>query len=170
MKKLLFFSLSLALLSCQTASPEREIGYHPNKDKDVVNTGWYLGTDAAIDVVVALDKVWKERDFETMATFFADSVRITTSRGQRYYTAEAFFAPMKERKNPSLSWELMSIHSVDIKPNTGGEHVMARFKNTWKDSLGNDRISNSFESYYVVDGKVVWLDQFAQRPLKESSE
>ena len=64
----------------------------------------------------------------------------------------------------------MSVHSVDIKPNTAGEHVRARVKNTWKDSLGNDRISNSFESYYVVDGKVVWLDQFAQRPLKEDAQ
>ena len=102
-----------------------------------------------------------------MRPFFADSVSITTSRGERFTTADAYFDDMKKRDYNNFSWELLSIYSVDIKPNVGGEHVQAYFKNIWKDSLGNDKTSNSQESYYVVDGKVVWLDQFSQRPIRE---
>ena len=67
----------------------------PN-DPDVANTGWYLGTDTAIDVVLGLDKVWKNWDYEAMRPFFADSVRITTSRGERFTTADAYFDDMKK--------------------------------------------------------------------------
>ena len=167
MKKTLLSIITFTLISCQTVSSEREIGYHPNTDPDVANTGWYLGTDTAIDVVLRLDKVWKNWDYEAMRPFFADSVRITTSRGERFTTADAYFDDMKKRDYNNFSWELLSIYSVDIKPNVGGEHVQAYFKNIWKDSLGNDKTSNSQESYYVVDGKVVWLDQFSQRPIRE---
>ena len=169
MKKLLWCSLTVLLFSCQPAT-ERHIGFHPNPDKDVAGNGWYLGTNEAIDVVVELDKVWKKWDYESMRTFFADSVQITTSRGQRYLTPEAYFTPMKERDFSNYSWEIMSVHSVDIKPGEGGEHVQARLKNSWKDTLGNTNNSYSIESYYVVDGKIVWLDQFVQRPVKENAE
>lgn len=170
MKKIVLCSLVGLILACQPQATEREIGFHPNPDPDVANTGWYLGTDAAIDVVVALDKVWKERDYDRMATFFADSVRITNSRGQRFYTAADFFAPMKTQENSTFSWELMAAYAVDISPERGGEHVQARFKNQWKDSLGQEYTNFSHESYYVVDGKIVWLDQYAQRPIKGSKD
>jgi len=169
MKKIVFCSFVSLILACQPQTTEREIGFHPNPDPDVAKTGWYLGTNVAIDVVVELDKVWKERDYEKMATFFADSVRITTSRGKRYYSAESFFAPMKAQENSTFSWELTAVYSVDISPNQGGEHVQARFRNQWKDSLGQEYTNFSHESYYVVDGKIVWLDQFAQRPIEEST-
>ena len=69
-----------------------------------------------------------------MRPFFADSVSITTSRGERFTTADAYFDDMKKRDYNNFSWELLSIYSVDIKPNVGGEHVQAYFKNIWKDS------------------------------------
>ena len=56
MKKLLLFSFILVVIaSCQEPVKERHIGFHPNQNEDVKNTGWYLGTQEAVDVVVALD-------------------------------------------------------------------------------------------------------------------
>ena len=47
--------MGIFIMACQGPVKEREIGFHPNQDEDVKNTGWYLGTQEAIDVVVALD-------------------------------------------------------------------------------------------------------------------
>jgi hypothetical protein len=82
MKKIFLFSLfSIIITACQSPVKEREIGYHPNQDDDVKNTGWYLGTQNAVDVVLALDKVWKEGEFDEAVKFFADSARITRPNG-----------------------------------------------------------------------------------------
>ena len=169
MKKLLLFSFLLVVIaSCQEPVKERQIGFHPNQDEDVKNTGWYLGTQEAIDVVVALDKVWKERKFDEAATFFADSVRITRANGKRYASATQFLNEIEANENSKrITWDLRSIHSVDLSPDQGGAHVQANFRMKYTDSIGNETEWTSMESYYVVDGKVVWLSQFRQNPIQE---
>ena len=160
--------MGIFIMACQGPVKEREIGFHPNQDEDVKNTGWYLGTQEAIDVVVALDKVWKERKFDEAATFFADSVRITRANGKGYASATQFLNEIEENENSKrITWDLRSIHSVDLSPDQGGEHVQANFRMKYTDSIGNETKWTSMESYYVVDGKVVWLSQFRQNPIQE---
>ena len=101
MKKLLLFSFILVVVaSCQEPVKERHIGFHPNQDEDVKSTGWYLGTQEAVDVVVALDKVWKERKYDEAVKFFADSVRITPPNGKRVFSASEFMNGFKENAFP----------------------------------------------------------------------
>jgi|TARA_X000000950_G_scaffold171858_1_gene209389 hypothetical protein len=158
--------LTFILFSCQTSQSEREIGFHPNPNEDVKNTGWYLGTQEAIDVVLELDKVWKERKYDEATTFFADSVRITAPNGKRFLSASDFMNGFKENENAErITWDISSISSLDISPNQGGEHVGAWFNMKYTDSLDKVTEWKGYESYYVVDGKVVWLDQFRQNPI-----
>ena len=127
-----------------------------------------LGTQEAVDVVVALDKVWKERKYDEAVKFFADSVRITPPNGKRVFSASEFMNGFKENENSKrITWDLRSIHSVDLSPDQGGEHVQANFRMKYTDSIGNETKWTSMESYYVVDGKVVWLSQFRQNPIQE---
>ena len=168
MKKLLLFSFILVVVeSCQEPVKERHIGFHPNQDEDVKSTGWYLGTQEAVDVVVALDKVWKERKYDEAVKFFADSVRITPPNGKRVFSASEFMNGFKENENSKrTTWDITSINSIDISPNIGGEHVGAWFNMKYTDSVGKITEWQGYESYYVVDGKVVWLDQFRQNPIQ----
>jgi hypothetical protein len=168
MKKLLLFSFILFVVaSCQEPVKKRHIGFHPNQDEDVKNTGWYLGTQEAVDVVVALDKVWKERKYDEAVKFFSDSVRITPPNGKRVFSASEFMNEFKENENSKrITWDITSINSIDISPNTGGEHVGAWFNMKYTDSVGKITEWQGYESYYVVDGKVVWLDQFRQNPIQ----
>ena len=59
---------SLLLSACTTqnteAAKERMIGFHPNPD--ITELQWHLGTQGAIDRVIALDKEWSSRNFEGM--------------------------------------------------------------------------------------------------------
>ena len=168
MKKLALFSfLSALVVSCQAPVKEREIGYHPNQDEDVKNSGWYLGTQEAIDVVLELDKVWKEGKYDEAVKFFADSVRITRSNGERLFSAAEFMDQINANENSKrITWDLVSISSMDIAPNEGGEHVGAWFNMKYTDSVGKITEWKGYESYYVLSGKVVWLDQFRQSPIK----
>jgi len=40
----------------------------------------------------------------------------------------------------------------------------------YTDSLGEVTEWKGYESYYVVEGKVVWLDQFRQAPIQTDGE
>jgi len=172
MKKAIVYSLFCAtFLACQAPVKERNIGYHPNPDEDVKETGWYLGTQEAIDVVLALDKVWKEGKYDEAVGFFADSVMITPPNGRRVFSATEFMNGFKENENSKrITWDLASISSIDLSPNEGGEHVGAWFNMKYTDSLGEVTEWKGYESYYVVEGKVVWLDQFRQAPIQTDGE
>ncbi len=106
MKKAIVYSLFCAtFLACQAPVKERNIGYHPNPDEGVKDTGWYLGTQEAIDVVLALDKVWKEGKYDEAIGFFADSVMITPPNGKRVFSATEFMNGFKENENSKL-WKV----------------------------------------------------------------
>ena len=85
--------MAILITACQSSVKEREIRYHSNQG--IKNTGWYLGTQSAVDVVLALDKVWKEGKYDEAATFFSDSVRITQPNGKRLFSATEFMNQIK---------------------------------------------------------------------------
>ena len=73
----------------------------------------------------------------------------------------------KENENSKrTTWDITSINSIDISPNIRGEHVGAWFNMKYTDSVGKITEWQGYESYYVVDGKIVWLDQFRQNPIQ----
>jgi hypothetical protein len=163
--------LSAFAVACTAPVPspaeERNIGFHPNPDADIKDTGWYLGTQEAIEVVLQLDSVWKNNDYAALQSFFSDTARITFSNGKQFTNSEDFINTLKEWENPNSSWEMTGIYSLDISPNVGGEHVQARVTYHNVDSLGVETTSYGIESYYVIDGKVVWMDQFGQKAPQE---
>ena len=68
--------ITILFLSCQNNAivKERMIGFHPNQGAQ--DLGWHLGTQQAVDVVIALDQAWAANDFEKMKTLFVDTLTI----------------------------------------------------------------------------------------------
>ena len=96
---------------------------------------------------------------------------ITPPNGKRVFSATEFMNGFKENENSKrITWDLASISSIDLSPNEGGEHVGAWFNMKYTDSLGEVTEWKGYESYYVVEGKVVWLDQFRQAPIQTDGE
>jgi len=164
MKKLSLIFISILLFSCQnkTVQKERMIGFHPNKAAQ--DLGWHLGTQAAIDVVIALDKAWAANDYASMKEMFVDTLSITVPEGKVFRNFEDFQA--YEQAQGEASWEFLYAYSVDINPAIGGEHVQAGFSINSTDEQGQPVKKQYHESYYVVNGKIVSLNQYGQRVLE----
>ena len=154
---------SLLLSACTTqnteAAKERMIGFHPNPD--IPELQWHLGTQGAIDRVVALDKEWSSRNFEGMREYFVDTVEVTDPSGKTTNNFEEFKAGL-EADDPSVSWDFQYAYSLDIDPSQGGEHVQAGFKITVPGEEDDFTEYYIHESYFVKDGKVVSLSQYKQ--------
>ena len=154
---------SLLLSACTTqnteAAKERMIGFHPNPD--ITELQWHLGTQGAIDRVIALDKEWSSRNFEGMREYFVDTVQVTDPSGKTTNNFEEFKAGL-EADDPSVSWDFQYAYSVDIDPSQGGEHVQAGFKITVPGEEDDFTEYYIHESYFIKDGKVVSLSQYKQ--------
>ena len=159
--KLLVVSLMLSACTTQNteAAKERMIGFHPNPE--IQELQWHLGTQKAIDRVIALDKEWSSRNFEGMREFFIDSVQVTDPTGKTITNFEEFKAGL-EAEDPTISWTFQYAYSVDIDPSQGGEHVQAGFKVTVPGE--EDEVTEYYihESYFIRDEKIVTLSQFKQ--------
>jgi len=58
---LIMFTITLLLSSCDTNTPERNIGFVTGDNSELQ---WHLGTQEAIDVVTSVDALWKNQDYE----------------------------------------------------------------------------------------------------------
>jgi hypothetical protein len=95
-----------------------------------------------------------------MKNYFADTLRITTYNGKVFTSFEDFQINVAE--DTTGGWIFDRAFSVDLNPALGGEHVQAFF-NSFDINLEGDTIKYKiYESYYVVNKKIVWLDQFRQ--------
>ena len=65
-----------------------------------------------------------------------------------------------------MSWNLVNVFSVDIDPTRGGEHVTADYVVRFDDGE-NQSSFNSILRYYVLDEKIVWVNQFNQSVIDE---
>ena len=159
--KLLVASLLLSACITQNteAAKERMIGFHPNPD--IPELQWHLGTQSAINRVVALDKEWSSRNFEGMREYFIDTVKITDPSGKTTNNFEEFKAGL-EADDPSVSWDFQYAYSVDIDPSHGGEHVQAGFKITVPGEEDDVTEYYIHESYFIKDDKIVTLSQYKQ--------
>ena len=167
MKKIKLVTLLIIIVSlnfsCETNSPERSIGFTNWSDDGEVYK-WSLGTDAAVDLVVDLDKVWENQNYTEMRNFFADTAKFYGRDGKFFDNTNDFINDMSSQEgNSSTVWKLLSAYSVDLDPLRGGEHVQASFEVTNK--AGDTVIRELHEQYYIIDSKIVQWRQFSL-PLK----
>ena len=72
------------------------------------------------------------------------------------------------RDSSNVSWSYDYAFSVDLNPETGGEHVQAGFSITYPATEDSEeRVDYQHESYYVVDGKIITLNQYSIRNAQQ---
>ena len=168
MKKLLIFASIAILAACsapqekeaaEAAAPvERSIGFNTF----LPDNQWFLGTEATIEVVKDLDKVWAEKNYEAMAPYFVDTCKFFFPDGVVLDSPQAFIERMKEEDDGSEdAWTFDYAFSVDLDPTRGGEHVHAGFTGS-SISEGDTTMKRYHERYYVIDGKIVMWHQYTQ--------
>lgn len=141
----------------QSEMKERAIGFA----LDMEDSKFHLGTEEAIDVVKEFDRLWVAKDYDGMRALMVDTATTYFSDGQIFKSADAAIKAIKEEDMDGESeWTFDYAFSVDLDPTRGGEHVQAGFTvNTTKD--GEERKRQVHESYYVIEGKIVWYSSFA---------
>lgn len=167
MKKLLMIGAVALLASC-AAPQEKEAPPPPPVERAIgfntflADKQWHLGTEEAIQLVKDLDKVWAEQDYDAMKTFFADTCKFYSPDGNVFNSPDEFIENMKaENEGAEFSWTFDYAYSVDLDPTMGGEHVQAGFTGTsMKDGVETKK--RYHESYYIVQGKIVMWNQYAQ--------
>ena len=160
---LLMFTITLLLSSCDTNTPERTIGFVTGDNAELQ---WHLGTQEAIDVVTSVDALWNNQDYEGMREFFADSVKVLRPNGTYTNSFDSFIESLNDGSN--VSWSYDYAFSVDLDPEVGGEHVQAGFSVTYPGTDDSDeRIDYQHESYYIVDGKIITLNQYYIRNVQQ---
>lgn len=156
-----FILLSVVAISC---SMEKQTSVGFVSAEEFEGFGWHIGTDAFVDVILDLDEAWRTNDYENMSSFFSDTTTIVTYDGIVFDSFGDFAQHLEEDPN-QISWELMSIYSVDLNPETGGEHVHAYF--SIESTNPNGEVDTYFlhEHYYIIDGKIVWYFQYKREQL-----
>ena len=157
------FTITLLLSSCDTNTPERNIGFVTGDNSELQ---WHLGTQEAIDVVTTVDSLWKNQDYEGMREFFADTVKVLRPNGTYTNSFDSFIESLTDGSN--VTWSYDYAFSVDLDPEVGGEHVQAGFSVTYPGTNDSDeRIDYQHESYYIVDGKIITLNQYYIRNVQQ---
>ena len=160
---LLILTTILLFSSCDTDTPERTIGFVTGENAELQ---WQLGTQEAIDVVTTVDELWTNQDYEAMRPFFADTVKVWRPNGVFTNTFDSFVESLNNGSN--VTWSLNYAFSVDLDPLLGGEHVQAGFTITYPATDESDeRVDYQHESYYVVDGKIITLNQYSIRNVQQ---
>ena len=153
------FTLSVFLNGCETNMSDRAIGFVSGDNSD---SKWHLGTQEAVDVVNIVDGLWASQDYEGMREYFADTVEVWTPKGEYTNTFDSFIESLTTGEN--VSWSYDYAFSVDLDPSIGGEHVQAGFSVDYPETEDSEAyIDLHHESYYVVDGKIITLRQYAIR-------
>ena len=160
---LLILTITLLLSSCDTNMPERTIGFVTGDNAELQ---WHLGTQEAIDVVTTVDELWTNQDYEAMRPYFADSVKVWRPNGVYTDTFDSLIESLNNGSN--VSWSYNYAYSVDLDPEIGGEHVQAGFSITYPATEDSEeRVDYQHESYYVVDGKIITLNQYSIRNAQQ---
>jgi len=163
MKNSILLLFSLLLLSCETNMPERAIGFVTGENSELQ---WHLGTQDAIDVVTTVDELWNNQDYEGMRPYFADSVKVWRPNGVYTNTFDSFIESLGGGSN--VTWSYDYAFSVDLNPEVGGEHVQAGFTITYPATEDSEeRVNYQHESYYIVDGKIITLNQHSIRNAQQ---
>ena len=159
---------SLFIISCN--SPERSIGMTSWTD-DGTEFKFYLGTEEAIDVVRSWDKLQSEGKWQESLELFADTATVTYQNGQTV-KASAMTEMARKRdsnmkaNNVDYGWTLQCAVSVDLDAKRGGEHVYADDVRKYDDGEQKGGV-NAELIFYIIDGKIVTVNQFNQGIIME---
>lgn len=161
---LLTLTLTFIISSCNTDMSNKAIGFVTGDNADLK---WHLGTEEAVDVVTTVDELWANQDYESMRPYFADTVKVWRPNGVYTDTFDTFIESINNGSN--VSWSFDYAFSVDLNPEIGGEHVQAGFTITYPATEDSDeRTDYQHESYFVVDGKIITLNQFSIRNAQQN--
>ena len=155
----ILLSATIFLAGCESNMTERSIGFVTGDNSD---TKWHLGTQDAIDIVSTVDELWANQDYEGMRPYFADSVEVIRPNGSYTNTFDDFVEAISS--GGSATWTYNYAFSVDLDPTIGGEHVQAGFSVDYPATDDSEEYTTlHHESYYVVNGKIITLRQYAIR-------
>ena len=152
MKKVFVVVSILCFVACTAPEAiEKRVGFGGEAGK----VG--IGSQSSGDVVVGLDKAWKEYDLEAMRVFLADSAEFNMSDGTSAKGAQAFLDIIYEEagKDTTYDWDMFYAFAVNLENDTiGGEWVNAGFNvdGTHQGEVVEKVVYN--EWYYVLDGKI----------------
>ena len=142
----------------EPVEPERSIGF-TNWSDDGAEYKFHLGTDAAVQLVRDLDKVWSDQDWEGVRAMLSDTAKFYWRNGN-VLSVDEFMNQISSDSTGAATWKFNGAFSVDLDPTRGGEHVHATFSvSTETDSIIEKR--DLIERYYIIDGKVVTWHQFS---------
>lgn len=151
MKKVFIFLSIIAFVGC--TAPNAQVS-RIGTAGDGGSVG--VGSQASVDIIVALDEAWKKYDFKAMRSMFADSAIFYTDNGSIKNIQEFLDDIAKDASSDTVStWDMTYVFSVNSDNDTaGGEWVNAGFK--VEGSVNDSTIvkNNYIEWYYVIDGKV----------------
>ena len=167
--KITLIALS-TLLMTNCDKSERSIGMTTWSD-DGTEYKYHLGTEDALSVVKNYDEFFNTSQWNKAIEIFADTATITYYNGQKV-TPKELIEMSKVRDSNFIAndidykWNLQSLFSVDLDPTTGGEHVSADYSVTYDD--GEEQMEfNSILRFYVIDGKIIGVNQYNQSVIAE---
>ena len=160
--------ISLFIVSCN--SPERSVGM-TNWTDDGTEFKFHLGTEQSIDIVKKWDELQNNGDWEGALELFADTATVTYQNGQKVAASEMTEMARKrdsnyKANNVDYSWTLQGAFSVDLDPTRGGEHVHADYVMNYDDGENKAGV-NTVLRFYIIDGKIVTVNQFNQSIIME---
>ena len=158
----LLFTISLFIYSCNTN--ERSVGM--NTWNGLEDLKFHIGTEDPIQTVMEFENADKANDYDKMRSLMTDSTTFTGANGITR-SVDEWFELKKNRKarrdsiGATVSWKTTSIFSVDVAPGEGGELVHSSFDAKYSEG---DQVNEwrGMELWYIVGGKVVWVNGFYQ--------
>ena len=143
------------------APGERAIGFH----KNFPDLKWHLGQGNAVEIVMKLDRLWSAEDYEAMRPLLSDTAIFNFADGRKADSPDGFIQILSDDESDD-TWTFDYAYSVDLDPETGGEHVQAGFTGIAV-ADGDTTTTYYHESYYIIQGKIVWWNQFTQKTEEE---
>ena len=166
----ILFTISFIILIMSCTPTERSIGMTTWSDNDT-EFKFHLGTENAVNVVKKYDEYFNNSDWDKAIEIFADTAKITYFNGQKVSPQELIeMSRLRDSSfkanNVDYKWNLQNLYSVDIDPTRGGEHVNADYNVTYDD--GKEKMQfNSILRFYVIEDKIIWVNQFNQSVVQE---
>ena len=111
------------------------------------------------------------RPFVTIQRALVEAARFTYQTGQTVKASEMTEMARKrdsnmKANNIDYSWTLQGAFSVDLDPTRGGEHVHADYVMNYDDGENKAGV-NTVLRFYIIDGKIVTVNQFNQSIIME---
>ena len=166
----ILYTISFIILIMSCTPTERSIGMTTWSDNDT-EFKFHLGTENAVNVVKKYDEYFNNSDWDKAIEIFADTAKITYFNGQKVSPQELIeMSRLRDSSfkanNVDYKWNLQNLYSVDIDPTRGGEHVNADYNVTYDD--GKEKMQfNSILRFYVIEDKIIWVNQFNQSVIQE---